>query len=224
MSASGTEAFVWTQAGGMVGLGDLPGGAFSSNAAAASFSGNIIVGSATSDDGTQAVRWVNGVIQPLGDLPGGAFSSTAAAVGGTLNGNIVVGTATGPQGQRAFIWDQQSGMRDLGEYLAALGVNMTGWRLDAATGISADGTVVVGYGQSPTLIQTGFVAHIPRYCEPNCDGSTNPPVLNVNDFVCFNNRFALGDPYANCDASTLPPVLNVNDYVCFISKYGAGCP
>ena len=29
-------------------------------------------------------------------------------------------------------------------------------------------------------------------CYSNCDGSTSPPVLNVNDFICFLNRFAAG--------------------------------
>jgi hypothetical protein len=61
-------------------------------------------------------------------------------------------------------------------------------------------------------------------CYANCDGSTASPILNVNDFICFNNRFAAGDPYANCDASTLAPVLNVNDFTCFLNKYAAGCP
>ena len=57
----------------------------------------------------------------------------------------------------------------------------------------------------------------------NCDGSLIVPVLNVNDFACFLNKFAAGDPYANCDASTTPPVLNVNDFGCFLSKFAAGC-
>jgi hypothetical protein len=61
-------------------------------------------------------------------------------------------------------------------------------------------------------------------CYPNCDGSTQPPLLNVNDFVCFTQRFAAADPYANCDASTQPPVLNVNDFVCFTQRFAAGCP
>jgi hypothetical protein len=61
-------------------------------------------------------------------------------------------------------------------------------------------------------------------CYPNCDSSTSPPVLNVNDFVCFQTRFAAGDAYANCDASTTPPVLNVNDFLCFLSRFAAGCP
>ncbi len=48
-------------------------------------------------------------------------------------------------------------------------------------------------------------------CYANCDGSTAEPILNVNDFVCFLDRFGAGDSYANCDGSTVPPVLNVND-------------
>jgi hypothetical protein len=61
-------------------------------------------------------------------------------------------------------------------------------------------------------------------CYANCDGSTATPVLNVNDFVCFQQRFAAGDPYANCDGSTTAPVLNVNDFVCFQQQFAAGCP
>ena len=61
-------------------------------------------------------------------------------------------------------------------------------------------------------------------CYANCDGSSLTPVLNVNDFTCFMNRYAAGDPYANCDASTIAPVLNVNDFTCFLNRYAAGCP
>ena len=60
-------------------------------------------------------------------------------------------------------------------------------------------------------------------CYANCDGSTVNPVLNANDFQCFLNRYAAGDPYANCDGSTVPPVLNANDFQCFLNKYAAGC-
>jgi hypothetical protein len=61
-------------------------------------------------------------------------------------------------------------------------------------------------------------------CPANCDRSTIPPILNVNDFQCFLNRFASGDPSANCDGSTIPPVLNVNDFQCFLNLFAAGCP
>lgn len=61
-------------------------------------------------------------------------------------------------------------------------------------------------------------------CYANCDGSSISPVLNVNDFSCFLNKYAAGDAYANCDGSSNPPVLNVNDFNCFLNKYAAGCP
>jgi hypothetical protein len=61
-------------------------------------------------------------------------------------------------------------------------------------------------------------------CYANCDGSTEPPVLNVADFSCFLSRFAAGDPWANCDGSTVPPVLNVSDFTCFLQQFAAGCP
>ena len=60
-------------------------------------------------------------------------------------------------------------------------------------------------------------------CYANCDGSTVAPILNVNDFVCFQTRFAAANPYANCDGSTVPPVLNVNDFICFQTRFAAGC-
>lgn len=64
----------------------------------------------------------------------------------------------------------------------------------------------------------------PTLCYANCDGSTAPPILNVNDFYCFINHFGAGSPVANCDGSTIPPVLNVNDYICFQTQFAAGCP
>jgi hypothetical protein len=61
----------------------------------------------------------------------------------------------------------------------------------------------------------------PILCYANCDASTTLPLLNVNDFVCFQSRFAAADPYADCNHDTL---LNVNDFVCFQSAFAAGCP
>jgi hypothetical protein len=70
-------------------------------------------------------------------------------------------------------------------------------------------------------------------CYANCDGSTTPPILNVEDFSCFINKFAEAQAlphfeqlthYANCDNSTTAPVLNVEDFSCFINKFAQGCP
>ncbi|MFN0132265.1 MAG: lectin-like protein [Phycisphaerales bacterium] len=76
---------------------------------------------------------------------------------------------------------------------------------------------------APPLLVYGIVEVTGVPCYANCDGSTAQPLLNVNDFVCFNNRFVAGDAYANCDNSTAVPILNVNDFICFLSKFAAGC-
>src|SRR5262249_32686125 len=78
------------------------------------------------------------------------------------------------------------------------------------------GTCDIAFSDQATLtVTTG--------CYPNCDNSTTPPVLNVQDFACFLNAFAAGAPYANCDNSTTPPVLNVQDFACFLNAFAAGC-
>jgi hypothetical protein len=75
-----------------------------------------------------------------------------------------------------------------------------------------------------TLAGAEFVESAPSGCYPNCDESTTAPVLNVQDFTCFLQRYAAGDSYANCDNSTVAPVLNVQDFTCFLQSYAAGCP
>jgi hypothetical protein len=77
---------------------------------------------------------------------------------------------------------------------------------------------------SPSAITVGGLPIPGQSCYANCDGSTSVPVLNVSDFTCFLQRFALGDPYANCDGSTSVPTLNVSDFTCFLQKFALGCP
>jgi uncharacterized membrane protein len=216
----------------MVGLGDLPGGIFSSIANAANADGSVIVGQGRSAQGSEAFRWTSaggGSMQALGDLPGGSVNSTALAV--SADGAIIVGMGTiagpipGSDAPEAMIWDADHGMRDLKDVLTAAGASsVSGWTLQQATGVSADGTVIVGYGLDPLGQTQAWLAHLPRSCYANCDGSTIPPILNVNDFVCFQTEFASNDPAANCDGSTMPPILTVNDFVCFQTRFAAGCP
>lgn len=76
----------------------------------------------------------------------------------------------------------------------------------------------------PPLVDMGANEFPGVACYANCDGSTNPPVLSVADFMCFEARFAAGDRYTNCDGSSLAPVLNVNDFICFQLRFVGGCP
>src|SRR5204862_1307821 len=128
---------------------------------------------------------------------------------------------TGDGMVHAFVRDPASSggaMIDLNSRIAG----GSGWVLTHAAAIN-DAGVIVGWGRfgGRTL---AFVLQPGAACYPNCDGNTGTPALNINDFVCFQTRFAAGDSYANCDGSTIPPVLNISDFICFQSRFAGGCP
>jgi hypothetical protein len=108
-------------------------------------------------------------------------------------------------------------------------LELQAWMTDSTTGVSLPFWVVFNQNDSPSNLQGAFEwaeVHLAGQatCFANCDGSTSPPILNVNDFTCFLQRFAAADCAANCDGSTSTPVLNVNDFNCFLSRFAAGCP
>jgi probable HAF family extracellular repeat protein len=160
-SALSAEAFRWTQREGMVGLGDLPGGVSLSVARAISPDGGVIVGNALSAFGNEAFRWTqeSGMIG-LGDLPGGGLFFSSYALGVAENGSIVVGTGETDLGSEAFVWDSLNGIRNLKDVLISQGDDLTGWRLDRANGISADGTVIVGSGFNPAGQPEAWLARL----------------------------------------------------------------
>ena len=45
-------------------------------------------------------------------------------------------------GSEAFVWNPVNGMRNLRLLLTEYGVDMTGWRLDYATSVSAEGSTI----------------------------------------------------------------------------------
>jgi hypothetical protein len=61
-------------------------------------------------------------------------------------------------------------------------------------------------------------------CYPNCDRSTIPRSSTSTTSPASSTNMPRLIPYANCDDSTISPILNVNDFSCFINKYAAGCP
>ncbi len=166
-TGTGDEAFRWNEeSGGMAGLGDLPGGLFRSGSSAVSSNGSVIVGGGTSQLGIEAFRWTaaQGMVG-LGDLPGGEFRSSAFAVSG--DGSIIVGVGTSPLPEfpsEAFIWDEARGLRSLRAVLIGdFGLDLSGWILSGATGISMDGMTIVGtgYGPSPGN-EEAWIAIIPE--------------------------------------------------------------
>jgi len=159
---SGSEAFRWTEGGGMQGLGDLLGGSNFSYSYVVSGDGQVVAGLANSGLGTEAFRWVEGgAMVGLGDLPGGSYSSAAYAA--SQDGSIIVGRGnyTGSDSD-AFIGDNTRGMRDLKQVLIDLGLDLTGWDLQDAKGISANGQTITGFGINPSGFKGAWVATIPE--------------------------------------------------------------
>ncbi len=54
-------------------------------------------------------------------------------------------------------------------------------------------------------------------CYPDCDGDS---ALTIDDFICFQTFFALGDPYADCDGDS---ALTIDDFICFQTFFAIGC-
>jgi hypothetical protein len=109
--------------------------------------------------------------------------------------------------------------------------------LALSTVASSSGTITFNWqatGSEATTIGALAIREVlsTQPCYANCDNSTTPPILNVEDFSCFINEFAAGSVlpheqqlthYSNCDQSTTAPVLNVEDFSCFINKFAQGC-
>jgi probable HAF family extracellular repeat protein len=109
----------------------------------------------------QAFSWTETTdMVPLGSLVPGGYSNALAS---SFDGSIIAGYAKGQSGlDEAFIWDKQHGMLSLKDVLSAGGLNLAGWRLSLASGISDDGTTIVGYGTNPDGYTEAWVATIPE--------------------------------------------------------------
>jgi uncharacterized membrane protein len=155
----------------MVGLGFLSGGS-SSWAVDTSADGTVVVGNAVhhmegyTSKFTEAFIWTDegGMVGlgSLAEIPMKVLLSEAKGVSG--NGEVIVGqTCTSTGTELPFIWDAQNGMRSLSDVLAdECGLDLTGWDLVMATGISANGLTIVGIGYNPDGQWEGWIATIPE--------------------------------------------------------------
>jgi probable HAF family extracellular repeat protein len=148
-SETTSGAFRWTKETGVQSLGALPPGAHRSQAADVSGNGGVVVGTlryrGTRERG---FRWTpGGGIQELEDLPGGHDYCTANAV--SEDGSTIVGAAYSESGSQAVRWMKAGRVESIRQLLVDGGIDMTSWRLWIATDVSADGTIIVGYGMNP---------------------------------------------------------------------------
>lgn len=144
------HAFRWTQQGGMVDLGTLPGGDYSfGNAVSAS--GQVVVGSSTSANGEQGFRWTqNGgmsQLQPIDpSVPSGAFAVSAT-------GSFMAGYS----GTSMVRWNAAGQVQDLGM--------LPGGSYAVAYAISGNGQIVGGMGddgnmESRATVWASLLGHV----------------------------------------------------------------
>ena len=106
-----------------------------------------------------------------------------------------------------------------------------GWHtIDAGGGSSAAGAFQLSgtIGQHDAGVMSGggftltggFWSGAPEAsCYADCDGNGS---LDIFDFLCFQNSFVAGDPYAcDCDPN---PACDIFDFLCFQTAFVAGCP
>jgi probable HAF family extracellular repeat protein len=162
------HAVRWTPTGGIQDLGTVDGTESTvpgtqSFADDASGNGSVVVGQSRDRDGFwKAFRWTAATgMRDVGTLGG----PMAAAYNVSDDGSVVVGralTSGNSASDRAFRWTPKKGMQNLQELLVKAGVtSVSGWILLGATGVSADGTVIVGEGINPAKQREAFRAVLP---------------------------------------------------------------
>jgi probable HAF family extracellular repeat protein len=216
---SGSQAFRWTEAGGMFSLGwgaahavsgdgaivvgsrglqptrwsdagyqllgDLPGGSIGGIAKGISPDGSVIVGWSYSAAGTEAFRWTQAEgMEGLGDLPGGGFVSVAADA--SAGGSVIVGHGrTDAFPNEAFVWTPTGGMRLLAEVLETEhGLDLQGWVLREAHGVSADGRRIVGWGTNPDGATEAWMVVLPPACSNGVDDDGDGRIDHPEDPGC----------------------------------------
>ncbi len=168
-----TEAVRWTETGGFERLGVMSGGTFS-QVFDMSSDGSTVVGQGnhvvTGRD--EAFRWTQqtGMVG-LGDLTGGAIWSIAYGVSPT--GSVVVGRSESALGLEAFRWTLTDPATGAGT-MSNLGDLSGGTFGSNAMDVSAEGSVVVGWGTSG-IGQEAFIWDA-------VNGMRNLQDVLVNDF------------------------------------------
>ena len=223
--AQSTDAFRWTEAGGMVALERFPSQTLASSALGISADGSTIVGwTSLLGQNQLAVRWTGAGIESLGD-PAPFEESDLFAQAASEDGSVVVGYGQDGATLRPFLWTQGDGMRPLDDvFTDDFGLDLTGWTLTLALDVTvhtASGrTAIVGVGTNPGGQTEAFLAVLDPAppCRVDLDGDGE---LTIFDFLIFQTLFDAGDLTADFDGDG---VLTIFDFLRYIDEFDDGCP
>ncbi|MHC4129975.1 MAG: hypothetical protein ACYSUA_17785, partial [Planctomycetota bacterium] len=217
------EAFIWTEADGMVGLGFLPHAFLDGTQAfGISFDGTVIVGGGWGVIGVQSYKWTQDRgMAAIGDLPGGGLQPFSHAFGVSADALTVVGSGSTDLGSEAYVWDHQFGMRNLRDLLVdEYGLDLAGWRLVEARAVSAYGETIVGWGVHEGT-EEAWLARLAPVCRADLDGDgvvavADMLVLLASMGPCDTCEACLADLDGNC-------AVDVVDFMDMMAAWGP-CP
>jgi probable HAF family extracellular repeat protein len=158
-------AYLWTEAAGMVGLPFCTMGCEQQGFGISPDGKKLLSGIPNQSFGGGTLVWdrETGEVDVF-VLPAGA-SFVAPPLDASADAGVVVGffELEGEDTQRAYIWRSgDAEARLLVDVLADAGLDLTGWILEAATAVSADGHTIVGYGINPDGVRQAWVATVPE--------------------------------------------------------------
>ncbi len=151
--------------------------------------------------------------------PAGVVQSRVYGVAGgkqSGGGGVQVGRVTMNNAQQhAALWlGSAESFVDLSQFLPPA------YAVSEAHGVWSDGVnvAIVGWASKQSFpeafLWTGTIA---TTCVPDCDASGD---LSIDDFICFQTLFALGNASADCDGSG---DLTIDDFICFQTFFAIGC-
>lgn len=141
ISKEGAEGFLWSKAGGAIGIGDLPGGFFYSQLINISPEGNFAVGCSKSFDGVTAALWNKATGLVALEMEDGVpllsqalcCSSGAKTIGGEIQTS---------NGLEAALWSKGTKGVTLRKLLGAQ--KYTEWQFSSCSCVADDGSAVAG--------------------------------------------------------------------------------
>lgn len=162
-----------------------------------------------------AYRWIDGIGTPLEGMDGYA-DTRAYGVDDALG--VIVGGAEDGLPDQAVIWHNDQA-EVLADHLVSLGLDLSGWTLQAALEVTGDGRVIVGRGRFGGA-SAGFVAELwpaPSDCEPDL---TADGLVDTNDFFAFLALYQAMDARADFAPGG---GINIDDFFAFLASYQLGC-
>ena len=62
-------------------------------------------------------------------------------------------------------------------------------------------------------------------CYADCDSASGVGILDIFDFLCFQDSFVAGESYAcDCDTTAGQGICDIFDFLCFQEAFVSACP